>query len=343
MKRIAQYITKLRTNDDSLTELNLNSQDLNLEEVKAFAIAIAKNNQLRAFDFSNNFIGTAGVHLIGQALERNESLKTIYLRSNDAYDGGAVAIANALKVNKHLKAIFLGNNNIESAGVAAIAKVLSYNCDLELLSLRNNEIGDEGCRSLSYALIDNASIRTLNLANTGISDESVKSLTDALQIAINVTDVNINYNDNIEEESNIAALKKALQYNNSHNVVSINKIAKKILVYCEEHLEQEAMGDMRLISREEMSKKYALAKEDLYYISSRNIHGGAILCVAALYRILTNKYEKDEVSKIMHAAASLCGMLFSCFKEEMTGQRDCKPNDNLVNLALEAMKIIESE
>lgn len=342
MKKIAQYITRLKDNDSSLTELNLNSVDISLEEVKAFASAIAKNEYLKILDFSNNFVGTAGVHFIAQALEKNQSLRTIYLRSNDAYDDGAISLANALKVNHHLKTLFLGNNHIEVAGTEALAKALSINSTLELLSLRNNDIGDEGCRVLSQALLENASIKTLNLANSAIGDESVKLLTDALQTAINVVDININYNDNIEDEDNVKVLKEKLQYNKSYNVTSIIIIAKKILLYCEEHLEQEAMGDMRVVSQEEMAKRYSLAKEDLFYISSRNIHGGAILCVAALYRIITNKYDHDMVKKIMLAAANLCGILFACFKEELVSQRDCKPNDKLMEIAMEANRIVDS-
>ena len=279
---------------------------------------------------------------MAKALENNKSLHSIYLRSNDAQDQGAIALAHALKEdNRTLKNLYLGNNNITPVGVEALANVLSFNTTLEVLSFRNNQVGDKGCTALANNLEINATLKTLNLANTEIGDDGALRLLQILAVNTNLVDINLNYSE-VEDEEILEKIKERLQYNGSQNVVAVNAIARKILSYCEEYLSQEDVAGVEVIPSEEFAKSHALAKEDLYYLSGKNKHGGAILCLASLFRMALNKYHEEAVDMVLQAANDICGILFSCVEEEMSNAEIAKPNEKIMTIVTNALKKIKT-
>lgn len=336
---IESSIRRLQDNDKALIELNLNAVKITVEQLNSLAAALAKNKFLQILDFSNNFIGAHGVKVLAKALEQNQVLHTLYLRSSDAGDEGTIALANALKRNDSLKNLYLGNNKIGPAGVDSMANVLSSNSALEILSFRTNDVGDSVCKVLANNLEINATLKTLNLANTNISNEGALSLLNILNINTNLIDVKLNYNE-IESSEILEKVSECLKYNASQNVVAVNAVAKKILTHCEEYLTQEELGDKRTISDQDLAKKYGLAKEDLYYLSKKNSHGGVILCVASLFRMALNKYNQEAVDLILQAVHKIYDTLFSRLKEEMADAKIEKPNDRIISLASSALEKI---
>lgn len=333
---ISAIIKRLQDNDKDLTELNINSEKITLNEIKSLAAALAKNRFLKILDFSNNFIGSEGVQALAKSLETNKVLHSIYLRSNNAGDDGAKALAMALRKNSSLQNLYLGNNKISHVGVEAIANTLSFNSTLEILSFRNNEVGNEACKVLADNLAVNATLKTLNLANTGVTNNGAAYLLRILDVNTNLLDVKLSYNE-INDQEILENLAACFHYNNSQNTTSVNAVAKKIIIYCEEYLTQEEMGERRLISNENLEKKYGLGKEDLYYISHKNSHGGAVLCLASLYRMALNRYSKDTVDIILQTSHKLCPILFSHAKEEELNQEVEKPNAKISALATAAL------
>ncbi|MBU6339444.1 MAG: hypothetical protein KGQ36_05705 [Rickettsiales bacterium] len=342
-KNIEDIIKRVKDNDKTLTEINLHNTKITTQNLTSLTTALAKNQFVQIFDFSNNFIGLSGVALITSALEKNKSLHTLYLRSNKVGDEGAKLFANLLKnKNDTLKNLYLGNNQITHIGAEALAETLSFNSTLEVLSFRNNSIGDTGCMTLEKNLEINASLKTLNLANTDITDKSLPSLLTLLELNTNLADIKLGFNE-IKDSKTLDEIMKCLKYNSSQNTVAVNTIARKILIYCEKFLSEEELGAKRKISNEDLARKYGLSKEDFYYLSNRNSHGGAILCLSSLFRITLNKYNKETVDVILKTANILCPTLFSNARIEMSNHEIEKPHQRAVSMASTALDKVDTK
>lgn len=342
-QNIEDIIKRVKDNDKNLTEINLHNTKISHQNIAALASALARNQFVEIFDFSNNFIGLSGVELIAQALEKNKSLHTLYLRSNKVGDEGAKLLAAVLKSkNDILQNLYLGNNQITNIGAEALAETLSFNSTLEVLSFRNNPIQDKGCMALEKNLEINASLKTLNLANTEITDKSLPSLLTLLELNTNLSDIKLGYNE-IANTKILEEINKCLKYNSSQNTVAVNAIARKILIYCEKFLSQEELGAKRVISDEDLEKKYGLGKEDLYYLSNRNNHGGAILCLSSLFRVTLNKYNKETVDIILKTANNLCPTLFPNAKAEIENYKIEKPHQRIIAMALTAINKVSNQ
>jgi Ran GTPase-activating protein (RanGAP) involved in mRNA processing and transport len=133
----------------TLSQLNINTNDLRSEGAKALAEALEKNGTLGTLDISGNSLGknvawnndTIGLVMLATSLKKNSGLSRITLSKNTIR--GAVvgtALGNALAVNTQLKALDLSGNCLDAAFSRELGIGLMRNEGLMELDLRQNPI-----------------------------------------------------------------------------------------------------------------------------------------------------------------------------------------------------------
>src|SRR3989338_10798922 len=103
-----QSLSRLRSNDSTLTTLDLR-----------------KNN-----------IGDFGASALATALQHSSSLTTLNLFLNNIGDSGANALATALQYNSSLTTLDISHNKIGASGASVLATALEHNSSLTTLHLR---------------------------------------------------------------------------------------------------------------------------------------------------------------------------------------------------------------
>ena len=78
------------------------------------ASALKQNNTLTLLNLNNNNISNEGAKAIAKALKKNTTLYELDLRYNNIEDTGAIEIANALKINTTVKIDILKNVKISA-------------------------------------------------------------------------------------------------------------------------------------------------------------------------------------------------------------------------------------
>eukprot|EP00571_Detonula_confervacea_P009813 CAMPEP_0172300584 /NCGR_PEP_ID=MMETSP1058-20130122/2642_1 /TAXON_ID=83371 /ORGANISM="Detonula confervacea, Strain CCMP 353" /LENGTH=268 /DNA_ID=CAMNT_0013010407 /DNA_START=442 /DNA_END=1245 /DNA_ORIENTATION=- len=171
---LEEAVTRLRSNDDTFTELSLHGNNIDDEGARELADALKENNILVYLDLESNKIGDEGARSLADALTGNKTLTYLYLRSNDIGDDGARAMADALKGNNTLIELQLGHNNIGGEGARALAIALEDNTTLISLDLEYNGICDEGASTMADALKGNSTLTILYLGgNNNIGDTAL--------------------------------------------------------------------------------------------------------------------------------------------------------------------------
>lgn len=196
---------RLRSNDDSLTNLNLNIRRLTPLTLKYLCEALRCNYTLTTLNLVNSLVshsssikltplrlglqyqkhheGLSVLHLsynklvdiseLGILLQTNQSLEEVYLNYNHV--GASVkVVANALcHANTTLKVLHLGTNRIDNRGAHALANMLKFNTTLTFLSLIGNQIDHDGIVALVGALEhSNVTLESLELErNPGSSSK----------------------------------------------------------------------------------------------------------------------------------------------------------------------------
>lgn len=151
------------------------------------------NSSLVSFDGGDD---DGGAQALALALKTHPSLKNLDLFSGgigdsptlDFQDFGmsaedAVLLADRLKTNKQVTSVDLSSNEaIGNKGASALAEALKVNTTLEQLDLSSCGIGGLGAKALAEALCSNTSLMSLNLEfNDDIGDQSKQLLQDAIE------------------------------------------------------------------------------------------------------------------------------------------------------------------
>ena len=134
----------IRSNNTSITSIDLANNFIGVEGAEAIAKALESNTSITSIDLANNFIGDAGAEAIA-----NTSLTSISLVGNNIGDAGAKAIATALESNTSLTHINLWNNHIRYAGAEAIAKTLKVNTSITSIILSRNVLNDTEIKKIN--------------------------------------------------------------------------------------------------------------------------------------------------------------------------------------------------
>ncbi|KAL0225920.1 hypothetical protein P9112_013244 [Eukaryota sp. TZLM1-RC] len=197
----------------SITELDLEDNDITAEGASALARALESNSTLTELDLWSNNITSEGASALARALESNCTLTELNLGDNDITDEGASALARALESNSTLTELNLGDNDITDEGASALARALESNSTLTELYLNCNNITDEGASALARALESNSTLTELYLNCNNITDEGASALARALESNGSITKLYLVSN-NITSEG-ASTLARALENNSS--------------------------------------------------------------------------------------------------------------------------------
>ena len=187
-------LDQLKNNDNGLTTLNLENNQIGAAGANDLAAALEKNTSLTMLDLGGNQIDDAGAKDLAAALEKNISLTTLNLQFNPIGAAGAKDLAVALEKNTSLTALNLANNQIYAAGAKDLAAALEKNTSLTMLNLMGNRIGFAGAKDLAAALEKNTSLTTLNLQSNAIRAAGAKDLAVALEKNTGLTALNLRLN-----------------------------------------------------------------------------------------------------------------------------------------------------
>jgi Ran GTPase-activating protein (RanGAP) involved in mRNA processing and transport len=155
---------------NSLTQLNLQQNNIGEEGAHRIVGALEKNTSLKELNLQQNKIGRFGAYYIAKALEENTSLTQLNLQQNNIGDDDALHIAFTLEKNTSLTKLNLQQNKIGDYGAYHIARALKKNTSLTELNLQQNNIGDDGALRIAFALEENTSLTELNLQQNNIGD-----------------------------------------------------------------------------------------------------------------------------------------------------------------------------
>ena len=167
---------RLRSNNPSITQLNVYNYELGDDRIEILADAIASSSQIVTLDVGRNNLTVVGASALAAGLRANESIHTVWLRENAIGQLGVEAFADMLESNQSLMGLSLGRNGINHDGAAALALGLKTNQTLRTLWLYGNEVGDWGVKSLSDALRENNTLAELYLGGNHITEQGAESL-----------------------------------------------------------------------------------------------------------------------------------------------------------------------
>jgi len=167
---------RLRSNNPSVTQLNVYNYELGDDRIERLANAIASSSQVVTLDVGRNNLTVVGASALAAGLRANESIHTVWLRENAIGHLGVEAFADMLESNQSLTGLSLGRNGINHDGAAALALGLKTNQTLRALWLYGNEVGDWGVKSLGDALRENNTLAELYLGGNHITEQGAESL-----------------------------------------------------------------------------------------------------------------------------------------------------------------------
>jgi Ran GTPase-activating protein (RanGAP) involved in mRNA processing and transport len=188
-------IAEALKSNTSLTTLNLSWNQIGASGGASIAEALKSNTSLTELNLENNQIEDSGGAAIGEALRSNTSLTSLYLLDNKIGASAGASIADALKSNTSLTSLDLSWNQIGASGGASIAEALKSNTSLTTLDLQSNQIGASGGTSIAEALKSNTSLITLDLQSNQIGASGGASITEALKSNTSLITLNFSWNE----------------------------------------------------------------------------------------------------------------------------------------------------
>ena len=133
---------------------------------KAIADALKTNTTLTEINLNNNNIEDEGVKVIAEMLKNNNTLRILILEDNEFGVEGAKAIAEALKENRSLIKLNIQQNlTLGNEGIKLLADALKTNTTLKEINLRSTGFDNEGAIFLVEALKINKTLRSLYINN----------------------------------------------------------------------------------------------------------------------------------------------------------------------------------
>lgn len=119
--------------------------------VRAMAMALQFNRQVKVLDLTENFLNDDACYHLGQMLTTNSVLHELNLSGCMIGSSGLKFLVAGLNVNRALKVLNLNRNKIGDEGVEHLGKAIFSGIDLEKLYLSRNDIGSKGASVLAEA------------------------------------------------------------------------------------------------------------------------------------------------------------------------------------------------
>ena len=253
-------------------ELDLASQTLQLNMVKALSQALLKDEVFLKLKLADCLIGDDGAIVLCQTLKENKTFEQLDLRGNNIRADGSLALSQLLKLTVNLKWLSLEWNciGIWDHGIKALADGLSLNQSLEYLDLRNNKISPQGGATLASATKGNTSLKHLDLRWNNLGLLGGRSFLDMLQWNHTVLYIDLQGNDLPDDI--LTAIDLALERNRSaHSITAEASERARYLSNTIEQLTSENEATIsqlksRLMTREtetmSLNEKLAMISDD---------------------------------------------------------------------------------
>ena len=120
----------------------------NFASIKALAEVLKTNTTLTELDLERNNIGSKEVFVLAEALKINKTLVKLNLSQNNISNAGAKALAEALKINRTLINLNLEANKISANGADPFVETLEINTTL-IVEIFWNEFIDKDSRGFT--------------------------------------------------------------------------------------------------------------------------------------------------------------------------------------------------
>ena len=256
----AEYLPRLFSDDETLTELLLNGTDCGDIPLTALADGLSTNSKLLSLQLDSNGITDEGAMLLGEALAVNKTLNEISLEDNLIGEEGARALCKAMERNNNLRVFMMSNNvgiNEElMTDILRLTQLNSHPGDFkrQLLGLRNKvgvnkvllgrhekqktaggynakvHLNDWCVEQLAQEMAKNDTVALLDLSNNCITDEGAESI--ARMIRSNKTLDRMVLSGNAITPAGAQMIKEAIADNNTiqHIVMYNNLCPDNVLV-----------------------------------------------------------------------------------------------------------------
>ncbi|XP_062895925.1 LOW QUALITY PROTEIN: NACHT, LRR and PYD domains-containing protein 12-like [Mobula hypostoma] len=173
----------LRNPECKIQKLWLWNVGLTVSGAEDLSPAINTNRSLTELNLNDNQLGDSRVKLLSAALRNSKrKIKKLWLRNVGLTDSGAEDLVSTLSTNPSLTELNLGANELGDSGVKLVSAALTNSkCCIQKLWLRDVGLTDSGAGDLVSALSTNRSLTELNLGVNKLGDSGVKLVSAALR------------------------------------------------------------------------------------------------------------------------------------------------------------------
>lgn len=175
---LEEICVRLRSNDESLTNLNLNIRHLPPVSFAYLWDALEENTVLKTLNLTNSLVPPLDLRPLLRGLAHHGSLTTLYLSYNKLVDVSLLAMV--LRTNTSLENLFLDYNRVQDDAVL-LANALNYNRTLKTLHLGKNQIDDTGATALADMLTVNTTLQRISLLSNSIRTLGITDLIQGLR------------------------------------------------------------------------------------------------------------------------------------------------------------------
>lgn len=216
------------------TELNLDSYDINSNEVKQLAEAFSYVPKLQYLNLNEIGISSKDLKIILEALYHHSYLTHLEVCWNPFGREAVNHVAAFLTQHQSLTSLALRASNIGSEGLKILSTVLATNTTLKSLDLSINpitqerfEANQEGIRALGEMLAQNKTLTQLYLNRTKIKGKDWQILADALSVNTTLRQLQVGWNECQKEERKEIGkiIGKALSKNHHLTHLGLNNIS----------------------------------------------------------------------------------------------------------------------
>lgn len=163
--------------------------DLNSVTARVLAKAMWANNTITCLDLSSNELNDHAGSYLARILKRNFTLKKLELCNNDFGARTCAAFGESLKINNSLVYLSLDSNPLvddsnqgDVSGIKAMADALRTNKTLTSLNLWRTRIPQQGGTELANAIEQNDTLLFCELGKNGINISESKRVADKLDL-----------------------------------------------------------------------------------------------------------------------------------------------------------------
>jgi Leucine Rich repeat len=195
----------------------------------AFADMLLVNQSLTSLNMSSNWFTPMGITAIAVALHTNCTLlhidlslnNVLYVSGNDNFETKrGDAIASMLKVNTTLIKLSLHHTSLSKSNIESISLALHQNKSLQYLDIGHNYIIDDEIFGIIVNMLKiNKTLKNLDVSGNDITSAGFKELACAFQHNIQLTHLNLLYN-NIQIDGSTFLLSALNDWND--NLIKLN-------------------------------------------------------------------------------------------------------------------------